>query len=62
MYIIKLTCFVVEIQNVDNKRKQSGLFCATLYMSFRYVQKSMTLNERKRYITHVIKCNYKVIY
>ena len=30
-FIIILTCFVVEIQNLDNKSKQSGLFCATLY-------------------------------
>ena len=26
------TCFVVEIQNLDNKSKESGLFCATLYI------------------------------
>ena len=30
-YIIIPTCFVVEIQNSDNKSKYFDLFCATMY-------------------------------
>jgi len=36
MYIIILTCFVVEIQNLDNKSKQSGVFCDSLYMTYNF--------------------------
>ena len=31
-YTIILACFVVHIQNWNNKSKQPGLFCATLYI------------------------------
>jgi len=32
-YIITLTRFIIQIQNLDNKSKYSGLYCATLYIT-----------------------------
>jgi len=43
-----LACFVVEIQNLDNK----SLFCATLYVHNRFSVWLTDQHPGKRYISH----------